>query len=313
MRTEITAQGGRSGLSLAAALKPYILGNAFDRLDVAVAYATLQGVRALNRVVGPIAVTRWVLGLDDAITQPAAITNIQNRAGAQLRVARLSPARRFHPKLYRFWSSTSAESALLVIGSGNMTQRGLQENAEAAVILFAESAADGAVISSAFDELWALGHEPSAEELNDYAAAYTASAIDRRNISNRNVAPAEPTAQEVVDDTIPVGKTSESVIGIAVARLAAARADGICTLDLAKRMVPRMIALTADDLAPSKSQPNAKWVQRLRNIQSNWDGGPLSNNPIARGYLEHIGGGYRITPAGRVMLAARGYSAATEA
>ncbi|MFD1610286.1 phospholipase D-like domain-containing protein [Sphingomonas tabacisoli] len=310
MQSEILPQGGGLGLSLAAALKPCVLSEAFDRLDVAVAYATLQGIRALDRVTGTIPVTRWILGLDDAITQPAAIAHLQNRAGAELRVARLSPVRRFHPKLYRFWSSTAPESALLVIGSGNMTQRGLQENAEAAVLLRAEDAADARNILSAFEELWAIGHEPSAQELADYAIVYAATAVDRRNVSSREAAPPEPAAQERVEDMIPTGKTSEAVIGVAVARLAAAQPDGICTLNLAKRMVPRMIALTADDLAPSNSQPNAKWVQRLRNIQSNWDGGPASNNPIARGYLEHVDSGYRITAAGRAMLARRGYSAA---
>lgn len=312
MRSEILAQGGGLGLSLAAALKPHILGETFDRLDVAVAYATLQGIRALDRIIGPVPGTRWVLGLDDAITQPAALIRLQNRAGAELRVAQLSPARRFHPKLYRLWSSTMPGTALLVIGSGNMTQRGLQENAEAAVLLRAENEEDAREIRAAFEEFWSIGHTPSAQELADYAVVYAASVIDRRNVAGRNIAPPEPAAQERVEDMIPTGKTSEAVIGVAVARLAAGRQDGICTLDLAKKMVPRMIALTADDLAPSNSQPNAKWVQRLRNIQSNWDGGPASNNPIARGYLEHIGGGYRITPAGRAMLLRRGYSAATE-
>ena len=314
MKAELIVQGGSHGFSLAAAMKAHVLRGGYDRLDVAVAYATYQGVCALQRVVQPPPnASRWLLGLDDAITQPAALIHLTAQAGAVVHVAKLAPTRRFHPKLYRLWSSTDPARSLMVVGSGNMTQRGLQENAEAGVRLQAETLAEAQEADQAFLELWHLGHCPDAAELNAYALAHKAAAQARQSTADRKDAPTEPLQDRSADDIIPSGRTVENVIATAVARIAANHPSGVCSFDEARRLIPRMIALTPGDLATSNSQNNAKWIQLLRNIKSNSSGGTASTNFIALGYLEHVPGtGYRVTPAGRALIEAGSYSAAME-
>lgn len=304
MKVQVLAQGGPSGLSLAAAIKQHVRETNYDRLDVAVAYATLQGIHALERILDALPpVSRWLVGLDDAVTQPEALEHLLQQPGAEVRVAKLSPARRFHPKLYRLWDSAHVDCSLLVIGSGNLTQNGLQENAEAGVLLQAESVAEANEGAQTFDELWQLGHTPTSAELQAYRAIYAELADNRKAFTTSGAAPAEPEPVEAVGDAIPTWRTTENVIATAVVRIAAANAEGICSFEEARRRIPLMIALTADDLAKSNSQNNAKWVQRLRNIQSNHDGGPDSTNFIRSGYLEHVPSvGYRITAKGRQMI-----------
>ena len=302
MRVEIVPQGGRDGLSLAAAIKQDCENPLHDRFDAAVAYATAQGVRALDRLLGRTVVqSRWVLGLDDAITQSAAIDMLQQRAGAEVRVVKLSPARRFHPKYYRLWSSTDATRSVTIIGSGNMTERGLQSNAEAAVILRSDTAVDSVATADAFHQFWHLGHTPQHDELERYRVAEQLAAAARRKSAERRDSPGDPSPDQDATEAIPVLRTSENVIARAVCLIAANQFSGICSFEDARRLVPRMVALTPGDLARSNSQQNAKWIQLLRNIQSNSRGG---TNYIASGYLEHVPGiGYRITPAGRALLA----------
>ena len=83
MKTALVAQNGKGGPTLAAALRRAASDGAFDRLDVAVACATLQGLKALERALKALPpVTRWVVGLDDAITQPEAIEYLLGLPGA---------------------------------------------------------------------------------------------------------------------------------------------------------------------------------------------------------------------------------------
>ena len=270
MQVQLIAQGGQKGFTLSAAIKAHTRVTAYDRLDVAVAYATLQGVKALMRILARNpAQSRWLIGLDDAVTQPEAIDHLMRTPGAEVRIAKLAPRRRFHPKVYRLWASGQPECSLLAIGSGNLTQNGLQDNAEAAVILRSQSEADSALAASTFEELWQLGHTPLADELVAYRQHYETAATSRAIVVAAGSAPADPMPQAPVEETIPIGLTSENVIATAVMRIAAGNPNSICSLDEGKRRIPQMIALTADDMSPSNSQNNAKWVQRLRNIQSN--------------------------------------------
>ena len=73
MQWRLIAQGHPSSPTLWKALSEATTANEFDHLDVAVAYATLQGVRSLELALNNTRlVSRWVVGLDDAISQPEA-------------------------------------------------------------------------------------------------------------------------------------------------------------------------------------------------------------------------------------------------
>lgn len=304
MKIEVVSQGGANALSVAAALKPHALTGLYDRLDVAVAYATDPGLRALGIVLEHWPPkSRWVVGLDDAITQPAAINRLQGLAGADVRIAKLAPLRRFHPKLYHLWSSANPAHSVLLVGSANMTERGLHKNAEIGVLLKAESEAETVQAHAAFAELWNLGRTPTAVEIEAYQELYVVAAAARQTVADKGAAPPPSQPSAAVAPEIPSGSTSENVIAIAVMRIAAENPNGICSYKEGRRKIPLMIALTSDDLSASPSQGVPKWIQRLRNIQSNSDGKDASTNFIKHGFLTHVKRiGYQITDKGRGLL-----------
>ncbi len=308
MKIEVVSQGGVNALSIAAALKPHALTGRYDRLDVAVAYATDPGLRALGVILESWPPgSRWIVGLDDAVTQPAAIKRLQALPGADFRIAKLAPVRRFHPKLYHLWSSTNPAHSVLLIGSANMTERGLHKNAEVGVLLEAESAAETQKAHAAFTELWNLGRAPSAGEIEVYQDLYVVAAAARKTVEDRGAAPPPSRPNDAIAPEIPSGLTSENVIAMAVMRIAAENPNGICSYDEGRRRIPLMLALTSQDLSASPSQGVPRWIQRFRNIQSNSDGGEASTNFIKNGFLMHVPRtGYQITEQGRELLQATG-------
>lgn len=203
MKTNLIGQGGAAGASLYAALKGLTENQAFDRVDVAVAYATLQGVKTLTQALGGLPpVSRWVVGLDDAITQPEAIEHLMKLAGAQVRLASLAPKRRFHPKIYRLWSSTHPQLCVLALGSGNMTQNGLRFNGEAAALLTSESAAEAKELENAWLEMWGLGVDATDAAIAIYRSKYAEAKKERKKIAALGVAPPEPEPDAVVEDNV---------------------------------------------------------------------------------------------------------------
>jgi hypothetical protein len=195
---QLVAQGGPGQVSMAAEIGAALSGAAFDRLDVAVAYATRPGLEALRRAIGGWpAGTRWVVGLDDAITQPEALADIAALPATELRVASLAgEGRRFHPKLYCLWSSADPAACLAVIGSANMTGLGLNRNGEVGVILVAETAAEAARLKAMWTEMNALGHAPTASELDAYRDAHAKAREARRRMARIGAVPPHPEAEE---------------------------------------------------------------------------------------------------------------------
>ena len=146
-----------------------------DRLDVAVAYATTSGIPCLINAIGrDIPVSRWVIGIDDAVSQPAAIEQIRNMPGAEVRLASKGPRHRFHPKIYQLWSSTHPAICVSYVGSGNFTSNGLQGNAEAGVVLISESVEETGYIREQWQSFWDLGHPLTPLSLERYREAYDA-------------------------------------------------------------------------------------------------------------------------------------------
>ena len=134
-------------------------------LHVASAYVTESGSRILldqiRGVIGARAFDalpkRLVASLDYGLTQPEALRYWKSlgactvhAAGAEaIRSGRLTPAgRAFHPKMYLF-KRTESESGLLV-GSANLTVRGLAVNTEAA---WREDRASSAEAMTAFEQI----------------------------------------------------------------------------------------------------------------------------------------------------------------
>lgn len=203
MKQKIVAQGRTRGANpLSAALSKAVLNKAFDRIDVAVAYATVSGIETLRKAIGSFpASSRWIVGLDDAISQPGALAYIRTLPGSTLKIAALSPSgRRFHPKLYRFWSSEDGSAGLVVIGSGNMTRNGLINNGEAAIMLSAESVGDVKEQALSWDELWAIGKIATDKDVADYSAKYKEAKKVRRTLIAMGVSPPDPPALKLGQD-----------------------------------------------------------------------------------------------------------------
>lgn len=195
LKAEIITQGCVGGGSLEHALQTVSHSAKFDQLDVAVAYATKQGVRALELCLGGIPVSsRWLVGLDDAITQPEAIDYLLKLKGVEVRLAELAPGRRFHPKLYCLSSKADDNLCVSAIGSGNMTLNGLRRNAETGVLLHAENEADAKSLKEQWAMMWSLGSSPTKILLDSYAAKYASAKVARKKIEALGVAPVEPAA-----------------------------------------------------------------------------------------------------------------------
>lgn len=237
MKWKLVAQGGLDGKNLNIALKHACTGLGLDRLDVAVAYATLQGVKALAMAVdGVPAQSRWIIGLDDGISQPKAIKYLMDTAGSKVRLAQMSPARRFHPKLYSAWSSTSPSVRVSAIGSGNMTLNGMRTNGETAVILSAESKNEADALKAQWRAMWQLGQEVTPEALTAYEVVYDAAKKHRKKIIDLGVAPPEPEPDDPIDQ---LASYSGDPAGAQVAWLeAGSPSAGGRDLEFPKAMMP---------------------------------------------------------------------------
>lgn len=201
MKWALIGQGAPGSTTLAQALKGASQKIQFDRLDVAVAYATLQGVKALELAIGSIPPkSRWIVGLDDAITQPEAIDYLMNLQGSEIRVAKMTPAKRFHPKLYCLWSTLVNAQYVSAIGSGNMTLNGMRKNGETAAIMTAETSAEAKKLKNQWQAMWKLGHSPSEDELKEYREIYKKAKKQRKKIVDLGSAPPEPEPDAPVDD-----------------------------------------------------------------------------------------------------------------
>jgi len=115
----------------------------------------------------------WLLGVDDAITQPGAIELCQDLESSSVRIASFEEVSlRFHPKVLLMTSSSSPEKGLMMVGSANLTNHALQGNAESVVFLHAESDSDVQELIARWDDIWTLGRTMTAAELKRYASRY---------------------------------------------------------------------------------------------------------------------------------------------
>lgn len=216
MQNRIVVQGRTKGDSpLTQVIAGAVAGGNLDRLDVAVAYATLSGLDELEKALGGFASTsRWLIGLDDAISQPAALDRIMATPGATLKVASFSKqGRRYHPKVYRLWSSADAAAGFMAVGSGNLTRHGLIENGEAGVFLSAETAADAQSLEHSWGRIWAMGNLPTPKDLTDYKLRYDAARKARAKLLKAGVVPLDPVIDEIDDEPALPVKTSAALTG----------------------------------------------------------------------------------------------------
>lgn len=171
--------------TIQAFLKEKINKEQFDCAKVAVAYATVSGVRALLATFKAHGLTRsfWLLGLDDAITQPGAIDLLLSLDSAEVRVASHEDTNfRFHPKFFAFAHTRKSKKLLSLVGSANLTASALCGNAEAVAVLESQNENDRNSVEEAWCGLWDQGHNPNKKELEEYKNRYNKSADAHKKI-----------------------------------------------------------------------------------------------------------------------------------
>jgi HKD family nuclease len=145
----------------------------WSRVFVAMAYATISGVRKLLEIFSENDLnieTRWVLGLDDFVTQPGAIDLCAALAASEIRNASFSiQGARFHPKVFVF---EAKNRKTVLVGSANLTAFGIRRNGEAGVQLQSISRGESSEIEKFVARLWKMGRVPTKSILNAYKKRY---------------------------------------------------------------------------------------------------------------------------------------------
>lgn len=149
---------------------------AYDTIGVAVAYASVAGVRTLLDAIKDtqlLNTSYWLFGLDDLLTQPQAIDLVTRLPSSQVRVAGIRVnGKRFHPKVYWFSSQRARTHSSLIVGSANLTRAGFSSNVEAAVVTSASGSEETMALNALWKKAWAAGRRPNARLLEDYNNEY---------------------------------------------------------------------------------------------------------------------------------------------
>lgn len=191
---------GADAESLKGRLTYHIDASDCDELGAAAAYVTVAGVRDMLAALNgrPMRSTRWLVGLDDAVSQPGAIDLLRKLPNATVKVvAFAAKGARFHTKLTHLASGAAPEKAVIMVGSANLTRAALQLNAEAVAFLTSDSRKEAEYLRASFDRVWALGHLPSAAELEEYRKKYERAKIARKKLEKIS-GTISPTPKEIL-------------------------------------------------------------------------------------------------------------------
>lgn len=209
------------GTSVKSLLAEYISGGHYSHVYAAMAYVTISGIRdVLELVVAPPEQTRWVIGLDDALTQPGALELCISLPRSYVRVASFEHEnRRFHPKILYLSNGLDSPFAFMMLGSTNLTKKALSENAESVVFLHSETSQDKEELDDIWSIAWNLGRRLAAGELAEYKQKYSNSKKHRRNAMKARIKqPRQPRPRRVRlvldDDHAEIDPTTASTCWI---------------------------------------------------------------------------------------------------
>ena len=166
-----------------------------SEIRIAVAYVTVAGVRELFKSVDIKGLKRsyWLVGLDDANTQPGAIEILQKIPGAEIKVAALQSAGlRFHPKVYQFNLSGTEKSTFLIVGSNNLTSTAMRKNSEAFITVQPQTKTELHATSGFWEHLWRQGHTLQPAEFNSYKLRYARAKRAREKLEKILASPLPP-------------------------------------------------------------------------------------------------------------------------
>ncbi len=182
-------------------IRELVSRNGCDELQVAVAYATVSGVRQLLRTFADngLKKSEWLLGLDDYITQPGALKLVNSLPNSILRVANFGTAGlRFHPKVFKFGVLNKPTKVVGIVGSANLTSNALNKNAEAVAFFNSLKKSERGEFEDFWSELWAIGREPSKKILSKYSDKHKEVSRRRKSASKSKIKVKEKTVVEVL-------------------------------------------------------------------------------------------------------------------
>ena len=163
----------------------------FERLDIAVAYATLSGAFAVRDAIESASSwdglkKRWVVGIDWCRSEPSALEYIANLPDSQARIfdglslvnrEGCVPSIPFHPKVFILGSD---EATAIISGSANLSLNGQTRGHEVGSLLVSTSSDDPVegnseaplnVVVSWFEQVWSQSN-PLADILTHYKSRY---------------------------------------------------------------------------------------------------------------------------------------------
>lgn len=175
--------GGIGQDELLGAIRAELVEAHAAAVGIASAYVTVSGVERIRPVLADagVGICRLVAGVDDEITHPEALRSAVDY-GWEVRIGRAN-AGRFHPKLIVGGIAFDATGSVVdprfcYVGSGNLTQPGLQVNAECALICRNEGMIGGA--GAAFAAFWRGATPATADAIAAYAARFEERSRTRR-------------------------------------------------------------------------------------------------------------------------------------
>ncbi|MGQ0582429.1 MAG: phospholipase D family protein [Reyranella sp.] len=161
--------------TLKAVLDKHLTSGRYNRSRVAVAYATVSGLRDLVDAFPRNSLTQseWLIGLDDLITQPGVFDALEKLDHATVKFATYrSRGRRFHPKVFSFSNTSDPQRDIAIIGSANLSSAAFAGNAEAAAIVDLSSASARASFETFWKTLWQQGRRLTKAQLESYRKRY---------------------------------------------------------------------------------------------------------------------------------------------
>lgn len=182
-------------------LKELVHNKGYRRISICAAYASYKGVVEIRAMMPIGSEFRWVIGLDDAFTEPNALEAAYRTHNSQVRT---SPARSsrakplFHPKIFLADKNDGLESSLL-IGSSNLTYSGLTSNFEAFSVCNV-SPADVKRVEHYWSRFWSHAADFEFASLDGYREKYKKNFARNKQIADDVAGP--PPSRRTVNESV---------------------------------------------------------------------------------------------------------------
>lgn len=223
---------GRVGVVLEALADASERAGAYENVDIAVAYASGEGVRLLNDTLSSETWTatpkRFLVSIDFGFTQPKALARLSELNNAEVRIPNgravlasptLSPPSAFHAKAFIFYAEEWVEGwhrlCALIVGSANLTASALSTGAEVVtkqVWTGAPSPQEwnhmlrAKPVQDWFEDTWETA-DPLSDVLDEYRSRYRSLPKPRQPLEDRTPATRRYLAspdKHVISGTLPV-------------------------------------------------------------------------------------------------------------